>query len=154
MTDTENTAESQPTKSRGFPLPRICLAALNLAVMYLLFKTGLGGPLFDTFDRMLAAIGIDLDHRIREGVFCLLLAPFLLPMAVFFVVPIIAFIPPSPGIETVVYGLLLINGILWAEMVLYLRRVIKTGSHRQAVSQVFTNEQSEADDEVVADSET
>ena len=117
----------------------VLLMLLNGAIAIVLFGFERVEDVYDYYDGLVTASGLPIQRQISEAIFTFLLLPVLVPLAIFVILPIIVLgIGKGPISMTIVYGSLTLNAILWGEMMAYAIRLIRTGNHKEAYSQVFS----------------
>lgn len=115
------------------------LAAVNGLTSIWLFGFDQAGEFYNTYRTVVTGLMPALDRSLYEISFAILLSPVLLPFSVIVLVPLIALgVDRTPVTMTMLYGSLVVNAFLWGELVAYLIRLIRTGSHATAKSYVFT----------------
>lgn len=111
---------------------------VNLATSIALFQFDGITPLYFLFHAGLQIAGLALPYTVDDFVFFCLLAPVLLPVALFLLLTMVALqIPASLAMSVVLWVTLVLNAAIWGDSVMFFRRLIQTGDVRVAWSHVF-----------------
>lgn len=126
---------------RALLVPEVALAILNACILAYLFIDQIRGVevLYDVYRSATQLLPVTIDRSLTEIVFGFLLAPVMLPVTFFVIMPMVYLnVARSDWGMVLVLGSILPNAILWGEFTMYFYRLIRTGSHREARSQMFT----------------